>query len=304
MKFDVIIIGGGAAGLSAALWCDELRLKTLLLEAGAELGGQLLRVYNPITNHLGIETANGRALRDIFVKQIEKRKFEIRLHSEISQIDLKNKSVRLKGGESFSAETIIIATGVRRRKLNVEGEEKFSDKGIIESGKRDANFVEGKNVCVIGGGDAAFENALILAATAATVTLIHRQTNFRARAEFVEQVRKSLKIKIKADSIVQKIIGNEKIEAVELENLKTGEIYKKNVEAILVRIGVEPNTDFLSGQLKLNKQGYIETNQNCETNVKGISAIGDVANPTAPTVSSAVGMGATAAKAVFARLNF
>ena len=304
MKFDVIIIGGGAAGLSAALWCDELRLKTLLLEAGAELGGQLLRVYNPITNHLGIETANGRALRDIFVKQIEKRKFEIRLHSEISQIDLKNKSVRLKGGESFSAETIIIATGVRRRKLNVEGEEKFSDKGIIESGKRDANFVEGKNVCVIGGGDAAFENALILAETAATVTLIHRQTNFRARAEFVEQVRKSLKIKIKADSIVQKIIGNEKIEAVELENLKTGEIYKKNVEAILVRIGVEPNTDFLSGQLKLNKQGYIETNQNCETNVKGISAIGDVANPTAPTVSSAVGMGATAAKAVFARLNF
>ncbi|MCY7345860.1 MAG: NAD(P)/FAD-dependent oxidoreductase [Pyrinomonadaceae bacterium] len=303
MNFDVIIIGGGAAGISAALWCDELNLKTLLLEAGGELGGQLLRVYNPIKNHLGIETKNGRELRDIFVRQIENRQFTVFLQSEICSVDLQKKSVALDSGEKFFAAAIIVATGVRRRKLNVEGEEKFIGKGIVESGKRDADSVRDKNVCIVGGGDAAFENALILAETAKSVLLIHRQTNFRARAEFIEQVANNPKIKILTETIVRKIIGGERVEAVALENLSTEKIFVKDVEAILLRIGVEPNTDFLNGELELDKHGYIVVNQICETNIKGIYAVGDVANSVAPTVSSAVGMGATAAKAIFARLN-
>lgn len=144
MNYDVIIIGGGAAGLSAALWCAELKLKTLLLERGAELGGQLLRVYNPIKNHLGIETENGRELRDIFVKQIENYRFDVRLQSEIVQVDLESKTVTLSNGGVFRARTLIVASGVRRRKLNVEGEEKFAGRGIIESGKRDAESLRNK----------------------------------------------------------------------------------------------------------------------------------------------------------------
>jgi thioredoxin reductase (NADPH) len=298
MNFDAIIIGGGAAGISAALWCDELKLKTLLLESRAELGGQLLRVYNPVKNHLGIETENGRELRDIFVKQIENCQFAIRLQAEINQIDLENKSVTLSNGESVSAEAVIIATGVRRRKLNVEGEEKFKNRGIIESGKRDATAIKDKNVCIVGGGDAALENALILSETASNVTLIHRSDNFRARPEFVAQVKNNPKIEILTETAMRKILGKESVEAVELENLKTARIFQKNVEAILIRIGVEPNTDFLNGKLDLDEHGYIKINQNCETNIKGIFAIGDVANPIAPTVSSAVGMGATAAKTI------
>jgi len=298
MNFDVIIIGGGAAGISAALWCDELQLKTLLLEAGAELGGQLLRVYNPIANHLGVQTENGRELRDIFSRQIENRRFEVRLQSEITTVDLENKLVKIKTGEELSAKNIILATGVRRRRLNVPGEEEFQGKGIIESGKRDANLVKDKNVCIIGGGDAAFENALILSETAASVTLIHRQTDFRARREFIEQVKNHPKIEIAVGTIVRKIIGSEKVEAVELEHLKTGEIYQKDIEAIIIRIGVEPNIDFLKGQIELDQHGYIKINQNCETNIKGIYAVGDVANPIAPTVSSSVGMSATAAKTI------
>ena len=138
MNYDVIIIGGGAAGISAALWCDELKLNALLLESGAELGGQLLWTHNAIANHLGSPAENGRELRDIFVKQIENRRFIRRWQAEITAVDFSSKSVRLASGENFTAANLIIATGIRRRKLNVEGEEKFEGKGIIESGKRDA----------------------------------------------------------------------------------------------------------------------------------------------------------------------
>jgi len=125
MNFDVIIIGGGAAGLSAGLWCAELGLNALLLEKNAELGGQLLWIYNSIKNHLGIEDENGRELRDIFVRQIENRKFTLQLKSEISNISFEKKELLLNSGEKFSAKFIIIATGIRRRKLDVEGEEKI-----------------------------------------------------------------------------------------------------------------------------------------------------------------------------------
>lgn len=303
MNYDVIIIGGGAAGLSAALWCAELKLETLLLERGAEPGGQLLRVYNPIKNHLGVETETGRELLEVFLRQLENYQFTVRLQSEIAKIDLNGKAIMLTDGETFRARAVIVATGVRRRKLGVEGEENFRGKGIIESGKRDADSVKNKNVCVVGGGDAALENALILAETASEVTLIHRQKDFRARAEFTAQVKKNPKVEIFTETIVRGIFGNQKVETIEMENLKTGKKIEKNVEAILIRIGVEPNTDFFGEKLDLDERGYIKITQNCETNVEAVYAVGDAANPVAPTVSSAVGMGATAAKAIFARLN-
>jgi thioredoxin reductase (NADPH) len=303
MKYDVIIIGGGAAGLSAALWCDDLKLKDLLLERESELGGQLLRVYNPIKNHLGIEAENGRQLRDVFVKQIANRQFDIRLGAEIELLNLSKKSITITGGDALHAEAIIIATGVRRRKLNVVGEEKFTGKGIIESGKRDGETVKNKNVCIVGGGDAALENALILAETAATVTLVHRKSYFRARDEFLDQVKNNPKIEVLTETVVREIDGDESIQAVKLENFRTKLIFKKYVEAILIRIGVEPNSGFLNGRIDLDQNGYIKINQNCETNIKNIYAVGDVANPISPTVSSAVGMGATAAKNILFRLN-
>ncbi|CAN5407909.1 thioredoxin-disulfide reductase [soil metagenome] len=300
--FDIIIIGGGAAGLSAALWSDELGLNTLLLEENAELGGQLLRTYNAIKNHLGTQAENGRELRNIFVKQIEDRSFTIKLSSAVSEVDLENKTILQTSGERFSAQAVILATGVRRRKLNVEGEEKFYNKGIIESGKRDQNLVRGKNAAIIGGGDAAFENALILAERAESVVLIHRQRDFRARAEFIEQIKNNPKIKILTSSVVQKFIGDEHLEAVKIKNSQTNKTQIFPFEAVLIRIGVEPNTELFCGQIDLDKNGYIKIDQNCQTSIKEVFAVGDIANPLAPTVSSAVGMGATAAKIIFSKL--
>jgi thioredoxin reductase (NADPH) len=303
MNFDVIIIGGGAAGISAALWCDELGLNALLLESKTELGGQLLWVYNEIKNHLGIEAKNGREMRDIFVKQAEKYNFSIRLETKVKEVDLEKKSVTLETGETLSARAVIVATGIKRRRLNIEGEEKFQDKGIIRSGKRDEVFVKGKTVAVIGGGDAAFENALILAESAAKVFLIHRGKGFRARKEFVEKVSEHPKVEILTETVVCKFVGTEQIEAVEIKNLKTKEAKILVTQLILIRIGVAPETEIFREKIELDEQGYIKIDSRCETSVKGIFAVGDAANPVAPTLSSAVGMGATAAKAIFAELN-
>jgi len=303
MDFDVIIIGGGAAGLSAALWCDELGLNTLLLESNAELGGQLLWIYNKIKNHLGSEAENGRELRDIFVRQIETRNFTLRLETKVREVDLEKKSVVLEKGETLFARAIIIAAGIKRRKLNVEGEEKFQNKGIIQSGKRDQNLVKGKTAAIIGGGDAAFENALILAETATKVLLVHRGKDFRARKEFVGKVLENPKVEILTETVLTKFIGNEEIEAVELKNLKTGDTKILPAEAALIRIGVAPDTEIFRGKIDLDERGYIKIDSRCETNVKDIFAVGDVANPVAPTVSSAVGMGATAAKAILEMMN-
>ncbi len=200
-QYDVIIIGGGVAGISAALWCKELGLNSILLESSAELGGQLLWTYNAIKNHLGIEAENGRELQKAFLKQIEPLKLDIKTNCEVSEIDAVNKRIRLVSGQIFEAKSLVIATGIKRRKLNIEGEEEFKDKGIIISGKRDAEKVKGKKVCIIGGGDAAFENALILSEYADKITLIHRRKDFRSRKEFVEKVKAHQRIRILNETI-------------------------------------------------------------------------------------------------------
>ncbi len=302
-KFDVIIIGGGVAGLSTALWCDELGLSALLLEKDVQLGGQLLRIFNEIKNYLGREARTGRELLDVFLKQIGTRKFELHLRAEIVDIDLEKKEITLADNTKFSAPAIVIATGIRRRKLNVEGEDEFRGKGIIESGKQNAAAVKDKKVLIVGGGDAAFENALILAETAEKVTLVHRRKDFRARREFVEQVKIHSRIEVLAETVVQKMSGNERIESVALQNLTNNEIQILPIDVLLIRIGAEPNTETFRGQLELDKDGYIVVDRDCETKMKSIFAVGDVANPVALTISSAVGMGATATKAIFSLLN-
>ena len=302
IDFDVLIIGGGVAGLSTALWCDELGLSALLLEEQAEFGGQLLWVHNEIKNYPGREAKNGRELRDFFLEQIERRPFERRFAARAAEIDLEKKEVRLADRTVVSARAVVIATGIRRRKLNVDGEHEFKGRGILESGKKDSEMATGKKVLVIGGGDAAFENALILAEKASEVTLVHRRRDFRARAEFVEQVKAHPKISILTETIVEEMAGRTNLESVRLTRA-TGETLVLQTDAVLIRVGVEPNTEIFRGQLKLDRQGYIDIDRNCATSVEGVYAVGDAANPLAPTVSSAAGMGATAAKAIFSWLN-
>ena len=300
---DVIIIGAGPAGISAALWCDELGLDTLVLEQAEQIGGQLHIVHNPITNHLGVKANNGGEFIERFAADVADADFDLWTSVAIDQIDLNAKRISLRSGEELQTIAIIVATGVRRRSLGIPGESEFVGKGIMESGKRDRDSFIGKDVCVVGGGDAAAENALLLSDGCATVTLVHRGKRLRARREMVEQLQTNHCITVFTESVVTRIMGNEEVEAVEVQRKEGLKPFQIAVKGVLIRIGVEPNTELVGDQVQLDEQGYIVTDSRHETNVPMVFAVGDVSNPLAPTISGAAGAGATAAKVIAARLN-
>ena len=300
---DVIIIGAGPAGLSTAFWCDELGLDTLVLEQAEQIGGQLHRVYNPIKNYLGLETRDGQELLELFAKDVDSAEFDLWTGAQITSIDLKARRISLQSGENLQPIAIVIATGVRPRQLGVPGEKEFAGKGVIESGARDRDLFAGQDVCVVGGGDAAVENALLLADVCATVTLVHRGKKLRARRELAERVQPNNQITVFTESVLTRIIGDKEVQAVEIHRKEGLKPFQLAVRGVLIRIGVEPNTELFREQLEMDEKGFIAVNSQQETNVPMIFAVGDVANPIAPTISGATGAGATAAKVIAKRLN-
>jgi thioredoxin reductase len=300
---DVIIIGAGPAGLATAFWCDELGLDTLVLEQAEHVGGQLHRVYNPINNYLGLKARNGAELLERFSADVDSAEFDLWTQTSISSVDLKAKRIAVASGEQLQSIAIVIATGVRPRELGVPGEKEFVGKGMIESGARDRELVAGHDVCVVGGGDAAVENALLLVEVCPTVTLVHRGKKLRARREFVEQLQAKHCITVFTESVLTRIIGDERVEAVEIQRKQGLKPFQLAVRGVLIRIGVEPNTELFREQLDIDERGYVVVNNQQETNVSMVFAVGDVSNPVAPTISSATGAGATAAKVIASRLN-
>ncbi len=302
---DAIIIGGGVAGLSALLWCDDLRLRAVLLERRAEIGGQLLWIHNAIENHLGTtRAANGRELRDRFAAQLAARTLDIRTNAEVAHLDATNETairVHLRNGEELTAQNVILATGLRRRQLGVEGEAEFTGRGVSASGTRDREQLAGKAVCVVGGGDAAVENALLLAGICPRVWLVHRGAELRARPEFVARIEDEPRITPLLETTVARIYGEERVAGVELRRGASAQTSRLAVEAVLVRVGYKPNTELVRGLIGLDAAGYACVTSEGETSVRGIFAIGDIANPRAPTISGAIGAGATVAKVIEAR---
>ena len=300
---DVVIIGAGPAGLSAAFWCDELGLDTLVLEQAEQIGGQLHQVYNPIENYLGLKTRNGEELLAIFAKEVDSAEFDLWTGTNITSVDLKARRISLASGENLQSIAIVIASGVRPRELGVPGEKEFIGKGVIESGARDRELFAGQDVCVVGGGDAAVENALLFAEVCATVTLVHRSKKLRARREFAERLRPNNRITVFTESVLTRIIGDEQVQAVEIQRKEGLKPFQLAVRGVLIRIGVEPNTELFREQLETDEKGFIAVNSQQETSVPMVFAVGDVSNPSAPTISGATGAGATAAKIIAARLN-
>ena len=301
--YDVLIIGAGPAGLSAARWCDELGLDTLVLEANEEVGGQLAWIHNRIENYLGLHADNGAQLRELFIEETKDCEFDQWTGVRIQSVDLKAKRVTLQSGEELQSIAVIIATGLRRRRLGVPGESEFEGRGIIESGKRDRDQFAGQDVCVIGGGDAAAENALLLAEVCPTVTLVHRGRKMRARREFTEQLHTHHCITVFPESNVRRIMGGDHVEAVEIERAGSIKPFQMAVQGVVIRVGFAPNTDLFQGQMELDEHGYAIVDSQQESSVTNVFAIGDVASRLAPTIAGAVGAGATAAKVIASRLR-
>ena len=294
--FDVIIIGGGPAGLSALFWCLELGVSAILLEKNAECGGQLLRTFNPITNYLGIESADGTEMRDSLLSQVIEGGGNVVSTAEVTECDLVQKTVVVSDGKLYSCRAIVIATGVRRRRLGIPGEDTFQGRGLLESGVKARDDVAGKKVLIVGGGDAAIENALILSEKAESVTVVHRGPSFTARREFMERAERTKNIEFRTKAHLKVIIGKDKVEAVEICDADSKTASRLAVDAVLIRIGTEPNSERFRGQVGMDDNGFITCGSNSSTDVQGVFAVGDITNSVAPTISAAVGQGAIAAR--------
>lgn len=295
-------MGGGPAGMSAAFWCADLGLSVAIFERDDEFGGQLLRTFGTIENYLGITARNGKVLRDLFLQQLENRKVTRFLDTPVETVDLRTAMIGLADGRTFSADAVVLATGVSRRTLGVPGERELQGNGILESGQAAREEVAGGHVVVVGGGDAALENAVILSETAKLVTVVHRRDRFSARADFVRQAAERDNVAFRFSSEVTAIVGNERVTAVGVADLATGTTARIDAEHVLIRIGVEPNSSLFRGQIDLDERGYILVGADCSTSAEGVFAVGDVACPASPTIATAVGMGSTVAKVITARL--
>lgn len=297
MQFDVVIVGGGPAGMAAALWCDELGLSSCLIERSSDVGGQLHWIHNPIDNYAGAKFRNGFDCLRRLKESLSGRDSKLMSDAKVVTIDAVEKAVELDYGESVAGKAMILATGVRRRTLGVPGEREFEGRGILTSGSRDKREASGLNVAVIGGGDAALENALILAEYASKVYLIHRRGRFSARREFIKKVSRQKNIETIFDARVVEFGGSETLEFIDIERTAVGH-ERIRVDMAIVRIGVQPNSDLLAEAVDIDEAGYIATDRVGRTSLEGVYAIGDVAFRESPTLSTAVGSAAAAVKTI------
>ncbi|MGI6129453.1 MAG: thioredoxin-disulfide reductase [bacterium] len=294
--YDVIIIGGGPAGLTAGLYAGRAKLKTLLIEQ-LVAGGQAATT-DLIENYPGAaEGSTGPDITERMEEQAKKFGCEF-VMAEVTGVDFtaKEKLVKTTSGE-FKGKTVIIASGATYRKLGCPGEEEFIGRGVSFCATCDAAFFEDLPVAVVGGGDSAISTAIYLTKFASEVYVIHRRDALRATKVVQEKAFANPKIKIMWDSVVNEITGSETVEKVVLKNVKTGALTDLKVDGVFMYIGLEPNTNFLAGAIELDARGYIPVTANMETNIPGVFAAGDVNAKLLRQVVTAVGDGATAAVA-------
>ncbi len=290
-KYELIIIGIGPAGLTAGLFAGRRNLKTLVV--GELLGGQI-SLAHIVENYPGIESITGLELSQIMRKQAEKYGCDVKFEKVID-MDLRGEKKKIKTSEEeYTAPAVILATGASHRKLNVEGEEKFIGKGVSYCASCDGPLFRGKKVAVIGGSDSAVTAAVYLSSMCKEVHLIHRRNELRAEEANQENLKKS-KAKIIWNTVVEKIEGKNMVERIVLKNIETEKTSNLDVDGIFIEVGMVPTTEIAKHSgVAVDKNNYIITNKNQETNVAGVYAAGDVTGAI-PQMAVSCGEGATAA---------
>ena len=295
--YDVVIIGGGPAGLTAGLYASRARLKALLLE-GMMVGGQMVTT-DIIENYPGFSQITGAELSALMDEQA--KRFGLRVETgEVIGLEVigDQKLVKMGGGE-YRGQAVIICTGAEYRKLGIPGEAEFAGRGVSYCATCDGAFFQDSKIVVVGGGDSALTEALFLTKFAKEITIIHRRDALRATKIYQERAFASPKIDFLWDTIVEEIKGNQTVESVLVKNVKSGEVTEVPTEGVFMFIGIEPKTTFLEGVVELDEHGYIIVDENkLQTSVEGIFAAGDARKKLLRQVATAVGDGATAAFAV------
>jgi len=272
---DVIIIGSGSAGYTAAIYACRAGRKTLIL-AGSIPGGQLM-ITSDVENFPGFpEGVLGPELMEKLRRQAEKFGPEI-IYDDVSFVDFSSRPFKIvAGGKSYEGKSVVIATGANAKWLGLPSETKFRGKGVSSCATCDGFFLKGKDVVTVGGGDTAMEEANFLANITNSVTVVHRRDTLRASKIMQERATANPKIHFVWDSAVKEITGDDKVTGVQLHNLKSGKESHVKAEGVFVAIGYEPNTEFLKGKVDLDPQGYVVTRKDTETSVPGVFAAGDV----------------------------
>ena len=293
-EYEIVIIGGGPAGLTAGLYTSRARLKSLLLEKGLT-GGQMTEAGR-IDNYPGFpEGISGLELGQLMHQQAAKYGLKT-VMAEATGIELQEGQKIIKTTEgNFTAKAVIIASGSERHKLGVPGEKEFTGKGVSYCATCDGDFFKELPVAVVGGGNAAITEALHLSKLASKVIVIHRRNQLRATRILQEKAFSEPKIEFLWDTIVEEIEGEDLVKRIKLRQVKTGQNSALDIDGVFVSIGFKPNTDYLKGILSLDASGAIITNDRLETNIPGIFAAGDIRQNSARQVITAAGDGATAA---------
>ena len=290
----VLILGSGPAGLSAALYAARAELAPVVL-TGMQLGGQAALTH-AIENYPGFPTGvGGPELGELFQKQAEnfgaKVEFDMAHEVDLSKRPFK---VATDSGE-YTADTLILTTGANPTHLNVPGEVELTGRGVSYCATCDGWFFKDKKVVIVGGGDSALEEGLFITRYASSVTVIHRREEFRASPILQKRAKAHPKMNFILDTVVTDVVGSDKVETLKLKNLKTGAESTFDTDGLFIFIGHVPNTQMFAGQLEMSDLGYVVVNDKMETNVEGVYAAGEIADPHFRQVVTSAGMGAAAA---------
>lgn len=300
--YDLIIVGAGPAGLSCGIYAGRFRLNTLILEK-AGLGGQI--VLSPkIENFPGFpDGIYTQELMERFKKQVDD--LEVRTETgEACQIlpDLESKipAYNIKTeNKTYQARAIVIASGAQSKKLDVKGEKELIGRGVSYCGTCDGPLFKNKDIVVVGGGDRAIEEAIFLSEYANTVKVIHRRAGLRASKILEDKAKQNPKISFILDSVVEEIIGQNKVQEVRIKNVQTGSASALSCQGVFIFVGIKPNTDFLKNILNMDEFGFIITEQDLKTSRQGIFACGDCRKKSLYQVINACGEGAVAADSAY-----
>jgi thioredoxin reductase (NADPH) len=293
---DLIIVGGGPAGYTAALYAARANLNPLVIE-GITFGGQLM-ITSDVENYPGDpEGVLGPAMMQDFRRQAERFGAEF-ITDDVTAVDFSERPFRVEvGDDEHYARAVIVATGASARQLGLESERTLQGRGVSYCAVCDAAFFRSKNVVVVGGGDSAMEEAIFLTKFADKVTVVHRRDEFRASPIMLDRARANPRIEWVTDAVVDEVLGDDgKVTAVRIENVNTGEKTDISTDGLFVAIGHDPNTRLFLDQLDHDEAGYLEVQPgSTETNIKGVFAAGDVADHTYRQAVTAAGTGAMAA---------
>ena len=301
MTRELLILGAGTAGVSAALWARSLHLDLQVLEARPEPGGQLLHVHFHPREIAGVLEGDGRAIAASYAQQLAESGIPVRYGVRADALELGERPTLVLSDQSrATASALLIACGARRRTLAVPGERELEDHGLSYSATRDRDQFAGRNVVVVGGGDAAFENALLLTAAGCEVTLLARGS-VRARREFRERLGQEPRAHVLEHTQVMAVLGDSIVRAVRVRDA-SGE-RELACAGVVVKLGVVPNTEWCRDQLAHDADGYISVDARFAASARGVWAAGDVVRPLRASVPVAAGHGALAAAAIRAALR-